>query len=162
MSTSPSSTAAAAAGRLQLCTFRLADQLFGVDILEVKEINRAVDFTPIYHAPREVRGYVNIRGQIRLVLDLRMMLGLPARPLDARSRVVIFKDDVGESFGVLVDDIGDIVKVDESQLEERRNHEEGPGTPGTHPLIWGEAKLDGTLLVLLNARRLLPTIAPAA
>ena len=56
---------------LRYCTFRLSGRLYGVDIEDVKEINTEVNFTPIFHASREIKGYINIRGQIYLLLDLR-------------------------------------------------------------------------------------------
>ncbi|MDH5637536.1 MAG: chemotaxis protein CheW, partial [Nitrospinota bacterium] len=73
--------------KLQLSTFRLNDRLFGVDIQDVKEINTEVTFTQIFHASKEVRGYVNIRGQIHLVLDLRILLGFEKKEPDHDSRV---------------------------------------------------------------------------
>ena len=57
------------------CTFRLDGHLYGVDVLDVKEVTTATTATPISHAPDEVMGLVNIRGQIYLALDLRRLLG---------------------------------------------------------------------------------------
>ena len=106
----------------KFCTFYLAGRLYGVDILHVKEISSVVRFTPIYHAPREVMGFVNIRGQIHLVLDLQMLLGQEQEveaEAGGRSLLVIFKPVVGESFGVLIDRIGDVVEIAEDEIEDR-------------------------------------------
>lgn len=149
---------------LKFCTFWLSGRLFGVDILKVKEINRELDFTPIFHAPKEVKGYVNIRGQIHLVLDLRLLLGFESRELDNSSCMVIFKQSVAEPFGVLVDKVGDVVEVEESSIEERSNTEEtitrdAEGLTDVNNLIEGVCKLDDNLLVILSAKNLLSTIA---
>ena len=105
----------------QFCTFWISGRHFGVDILDVKEINSEVGFTPIFHAPKEVKGYVNIRGEIYLILDLGLILGFQSTEVDEPSRTVLFDSGAGEAFGVLVDSISDIVTVDVEQIENRPN-----------------------------------------
>jgi len=142
----------------QFCTFKLGERLFGVDILDVKEINPDVAFTPIHHASPEVKGYVNIRGQIHLILDLRLMLGHAPSEINEKSRLVLFKPQVGNAFGVIVDRIGDVLEVDESMIEDRRRKEEGaPDGIERRSLALGVGvcKLEQGLLVILNSRHLL-------
>ena len=150
------------AGRkLQLTTFRIAGRLFGVDILDVKEINTEANFTQIYHAAREIVGYVNIRGQIHLVVDLRLLLGFPWKETDRDSRVVIFKQSIGESFGALVDKIGDIVEVDAGQMEEYGAQDDASAAQEdswkSRNLVVGVCKLEKDLLVVLNPKSFLRT-----
>ena len=147
----------------QFCTFGVAGRLYGVDILHVKEINSQTEFTPVFHAPPEVRGYVNIRGQVHLILDLRLLLGFESTEANEASRVVLFKSEVGESFGVLVDSIGDVVEVDVDQIEDRPDAAQL--TQGDSEqvslhvaLIEGVCWLKGELLVVLNATRFLNVI----
>jgi len=147
--------------RRQLCTFHLAGQLYGVDILDVKEVNPETGFTPIFHAPDVVRGYVNIRGRIQLVLDLRRILGFPDREVDNRCRLVLFKPTVGESFGILVDGIGDVVEVDEADIESGGLADEDvPGAEDNEhgEITSGVCRLAERLLLIVNARNLLKTI----
>ncbi len=143
----------------QFCTFWLSGHLYGVDILDVKEVNPEAAFTEIFHAPREVKGFVNIRGQIHLILDLRRILGLKDRPVDEKSRLVLFKPGVGESFGVLVDRISDVIEIDEGLIESGGLvHEEalaGDDRAEADELISGVCRLEQTLLLLINARNLL-------
>ena len=63
---------------------------------------------------------MNLRGDIALTLDLRRLLGLEPAQVTADSRLLIFKVSVGELFGVLVDQIGDIVPLSEEAIEEWR------------------------------------------
>ena len=146
----------------QYCTFWISGRHFGVDILDVKEISPQVDFTPILHAPREVRGYVNIRGHIYLILDLRLILGFESQKVDKASRVVLFKSEVGEPFGVLVDSIGDILIVDEGQIENRRQENQGPPQEGEErrglDIGDGVCKLEDGLLIIVKSKRLLNVI----
>ena len=149
------------------CTFGLAEYLFGVNVLDVKEVNPETAFTPIPHAPPEVRGYVNLRGQIHLVLDLRLLLGLERAEATSESLLVIFKPAVGDAFGVVVDRIGDIVPVEADQVEDWRASAKGPAAEGPRlrhagDLIAGIAKLAGELLILLEPRQFLKAVERAA
>jgi two-component system chemotaxis sensor kinase CheA len=146
--------------RRDFCTFWLSGRLFGVDILGVKEITSKVEFTPVFHASLHIRGYVNIRGHIHLVINLKRLLGLEVSDENPMSgRVILFKTNIGESFGVLVDCIGDVVRVSENQIEESRmisdqNLNDGLDTKDNE-LIQGVCKLKDNLLVILNAHRFL-------
>jgi purine-binding chemotaxis protein CheW len=140
------------------CTFRLAGRLFGFDIRAVKEVNTQTTFAPVPHAPPAVCGYVNLRGNICLVLDLRQLLGLAPAAVTADCRLLIFKPAVGESFGVLVDAIGDIVTLDGDRTEAWRP-EEGEPLAAARELVAGIGKLAGELLVIVDAQRLLGTLA---
>ena len=147
----------------QFCTFVISDRLFGVDILDVKEINPETDFTPIYHSPKEIVGYVNIRGQIHLVIDLRLLLGYESRLINEKSRVVLFKTEVGPHFGVMVDQIGDVVEIDENLIEDQRQYhkkskDDSELKIGDSRLITGVCKLNSNLLVILDARKFLKAI----
>jgi two-component system chemotaxis sensor kinase CheA len=146
--------------RRDFCTFWLLGRQFGVDILGVKEITSKVEFTPVFHSQTHIRGYVNIRGHIHLVVNLKRLLGLESTDETHMSgRVILFKADIGESFGVLVDRIGDVVRVSEDQIEESRNTSDPNLSDGLdtrdNELITGVCKLKDNLLVILNAHRFL-------
>ena len=112
----PGPAASAQPPRL-FCTFRLGDQMFGVDITDVKEVNTETTLTRIHHAPPQVLGCVNLRGNIFLVLDIRRLLGLVPAAFGPDSRLLIFKPHVGDAMAGLVDQIGDIVAVDPGKIE---------------------------------------------
>jgi len=145
---------------LQICSFRLADRLFGVNILDVKEVNSEIEITPIYHAQSSVRGYMNIRGQIHLVIDLRTEFGFPRGVITPESKVIIFKQSVDEPFGVLVDSIGDVVEVTETEITDRRGQTNESDTAvevrrARSELCEGVCPLKQELMLLLNARGIL-------
>ena len=149
---------------VQFCTFHVAGRHYGVEILKVKEITGETAFTPVYHAPDEVKGYVNIRGQINLVIDIRPLLGFESKPADSSSRVVLFKPEVGEAFGILVDRIGDVVSSLESKIERReRNRKNAGGVAqathfNTEEIESGVCKLEKSLLVLLDPAKVLSSV----
>ncbi|MBF0496592.1 MAG: chemotaxis protein CheW [Deltaproteobacteria bacterium] len=143
----------------QFCSFWLSGRLFGVDILDVKEINSEITFTPIFHASKEVKGYVNIRGQIHLVIDLRLLLGFERGDDVEGRRLIIFKTKVGEPFGVQVDRIGDVVEVTEGQIEQRTKVDDKlDRIVDAGDVIEGVCKLKDRLLVILNAKSFLRII----
>lgn len=142
----------------QFCTFWLSGRLFGVQIMDIKEIHPEVAITPIFHAPSEVKGYVNIRGQVYLILDLRSMLGFEGKEIDRKSCLVIFKNTVGEPFGVLVDQIGDVVEVSSDQIEPGGGDGGGQDKMGAAGMVQSVCKLPKSLLVVLDARKFLGSI----
>ncbi len=149
----------------QFCTFIVYNRLFGVDILNVKEVNPQVNCVPIYHAPPEVKGYINIRGQIYLILDSLVTLGFdPASVTDIteHQRIILFKSTIDEPFGILVDRISDVVTIEIDKIENRRseavNKKRSPSNRielGSSDFSEGIAKLDDQLLVILNPHALL-------
>jgi purine-binding chemotaxis protein CheW len=142
------------------CTFRSGHQRFGVPIEDVKEVTTQTTYTRIPHAPREVAGYVNIRGHIFMALDPCALLGLEATA-NAENRLILFKPGVGPSFGLLVDEIGDIVAVAPSQIENYGTgaHKPPAGVPIDRvELITRVCKLPEGLLAILEPRYFVPMV----
>lgn len=150
--------------KITFCTFWLAGRLCGVNILDVKEINMELRFTPIAHAPEEVIGYVNIRGQIYLVADMRQLMGFDKTESTKESRLIIFKDTVLESFAVLVDRIDDVVTVEKDEILDRRKGEKNQGEKKNeqrkdhYAIGGGVCKLEESIMVVINSSNLLKKI----
>ncbi|MEM9354176.1 MAG: chemotaxis protein CheW [Planctomycetota bacterium] len=102
-------------GVRQLATFSVGDLLLGVGIEHVREINRQMLVTKVPHAPPEVRGVINLRGEVATVIDLRSVLGLPTREDTKASRNMIVYSG-GETVGLAVDEISDILTVEEGEV----------------------------------------------
>ncbi|QEH32480.1 Chemotaxis protein CheW [Aquisphaera giovannonii] len=152
-------SAAAPSGRM-FCTFRLDGRLFGFDVLDVKEVTPAAPTTRVPHAPDEVLGLVNIRGHIHLALSIRRLLGMPPAAAAPDNRLVLFKPPVGEAFGVIVDEVSEIRAVEAARIEPFASAgREGPAPGRGHrDLIDCVCELDGELLVVLDARRMLAAV----
>ncbi len=134
-------------------SFWIEEELFGINIIDIKEVTQLLDITPIFHAPSEVKGYVNLRGEIHMILDFRHMMGLVNKEPAKKARIIIFKTRVGEPFGILVDHIGEVVSVTEDQIEPRSPSD----TLNTHreDLISGVCKLEEKLMIIVNGFNLL-------
>lgn len=101
----------------QLVTFWLEDQLFGIDVRSVQEIIRRQAVTPVPLADPAVRGLINLRGQIVMVLDLKQRLRLsPSRASQEGEMNVVVRAQSGP-ISFQVDRIGDVIDVDESTFE---------------------------------------------
>ncbi|MFH2061220.1 MAG: chemotaxis protein CheW [Pseudomonadota bacterium] len=95
-------------------TFKLADNLIGIDILDIREIVPGVKITKVQQAPQVVQGLMNLRGRILTVLDIGVLLGLEKTRINKDNRVIVFKH---KDVGFLVDQIGDVVAIDQQQIE---------------------------------------------
>ncbi|MFH2093289.1 MAG: chemotaxis protein CheW [Pseudomonadota bacterium] len=95
-------------------TFELADNLFGIDILTIREIVPEVQITRVQQAPEVVLGLMNLRGQILTVLDMGVLLGLDKVQTDNNSHIIIFKH---RDVGFIVDQIGDVIAVGQHRIE---------------------------------------------
>ena len=148
---------------MQMCTFRMANRLFGVNILDVKEVNENTSVTPIYHAPPDICGYINIRGQIHLVVNLRETFGFDQRhKTEAVSgKVVVFKPSVDEPFGIMVDEVCDVVSIEQNRIVDRRAGESNASDSvkelrrAKDGIVMGVCPLERELLLVLNARYIL-------
>ena len=149
-------------------TFKLNEQLFGVEILYVREINKQMDITPVQHAPEYIRGLTNLRGQIVTVMDLLKRLSGIESTISEKSCNLIIKTDqelsiirrrenreditsAPDPVGLLVDDIDEIVAVDSEEIDPPPNNiGELEGK-----YLSGVIKLDGTLIGILSVKKLL-------
>ncbi|MBP8975148.1 MAG: purine-binding chemotaxis protein CheW, partial [Bacteroidetes bacterium] len=76
---------------LQLVSFNIGEEEFGVDILKVQEINRMLNVTRVPNAPEYVEGVINLRGKVIPVVDLRKRFGLPPKEHDKNTRIIVIE-----------------------------------------------------------------------
>lgn len=142
------------AGTIQVTTFTVRELLLGLNVLDVQEILRPQEMTPVPLAPDVVEGLINLRGQIVTALDLRHRIGLPPRTAEELAtrrpmNVVVRTRD--NAVSLLVDTIGDVVEVDPAGLEAPPENM----LESTRSLVRGIHKLEGQLLLILDLDRVL-------
>lgn len=132
----------------QFCTFYVNDTLFGVEVLDVQEVLRYQDMTEVPLAASEIRGLINLRGQIITAIDLRNRMKLPPREDNQKPMNVVIRIN-NEVISFLVDTIGDVLEVNEEIFEK------SPHTvdDSTRELVSGVYKLKGNLLMVLDAAK---------
>jgi len=101
---------------LQLVTFNLGDESFGLDIMNVQEIIRTPQITKVPRAPAYVDGVTNLRGHILPVIDTRTKFGMPKTGLDASTRVIVV-DVNGRQIGLNVDSVSEVLRVEGQAIE---------------------------------------------
>lgn len=95
---------------IELATFAIGEALCGMDILQIQEINKIMQRTPVPQAPDYVLGVLNLRGKIVTIIDLAKKLGLGETDSTDNARNIIVNSFDG-SAGFLVSRIGDVVEV---------------------------------------------------
>src|SRR5690606_34475108 len=129
----------------QLCTFYLDDNIFGIDVVRVQEVIRYQEMTRVPRAPEEVRGLINLRGQIVSAVDMRSRLEMPERPVGQLPMNVVVRTLDG-AVSLLVDEIGDVLDVDERTVERPPDTLAGRAKD----LVRCVYKLEGRLLLVLD------------
>ena len=100
---------------MQLATFYVGDMCLALDIAQIQEIIRHVKVTRVPHAPPQVSGVINLRGEVTSVIDLRQVLQLPPIEPSANTQTLIVRSE-GESIGLVVDRVGDICAIDAASI----------------------------------------------
>jgi purine-binding chemotaxis protein CheW len=101
---------------LQLVSFDLNGEEYGVDILKVQEIIRMLAITKVPRLPEFVEGVINLRGKVIPVISLRKRFGFEAKDVDKRSRTVVVDID-GKIIGVVVDSVSEVLRLPVDTLE---------------------------------------------
>jgi len=130
---------------LQLVSFKIGEEEFGVDILKVQEINRMLEITKVPNAPSFVEGVVNLRGRIITIVDLRSRLDMPRVDHNAKTRIVVV--DLGSrTVGFIVDEVSEVLRIPRDITE--------PPPPMVANVdtdyITAVGKLEDRLLILLD------------
>lgn len=135
---------------LQLVSFVIENEEFGIDILKVQEIIRPVEITRVPNAPTFIEGVINLRGRIVPVVDLRKRFGLPQRDRDQNTRIVVVELN-DRVVGFMMDAVREVIRVDRSVIEPPPDLAIGIDTH----YIKGVAKLEDRLLILLELEEVL-------
>lgn len=99
----------------QLVIFRLAGEEFGVDISEVKEIIKMEDITTIPNIEDTIKGVINLRGKIIVVMSLAKKLNLQAKQADKDARIIII--EIGENVvGMIVESVAEVLRVTSDKI----------------------------------------------
>ncbi len=135
---------------LQVVSFKIGDEEFGVDILQVQEINRLIQITQVPNAPSFVEGVMNLRGKVVPVINLRKRFGLAQKEYDKNTRIVVVELN-GKTVGFIVDSVSEVLRISKSVIEPPPELVAGIGSE----YITGIAKLDDRLLILIDLDKVL-------
>ncbi|WP_019962285.1 chemotaxis protein CheW [Woodsholea maritima] len=138
-------------------TVKIGDQLFGAGVSEIREVFSPQGVTSVPRAPSEIGGLLNLRGRIVTAIDARRRLGLA--PRGAKEPCMALGLEVGsELYGVLVDSVGEVMRLPISTLEPTPSHLDGRW----RSMIKGVHRLEGELMAVLDMRALIAVDAAYA
>ena len=135
---------------LQWVTFRLEEETYGINVMQVQEVLRYSEIAPVPGAPDYVLGIINLRGNVVTVIDTRLRFGLPENEITDNTRIVIIESDK-QVIGILVDSVAEVVYLKKSEIDSAPN----VGTEESARFIQGVSNRDGELLILVDLDKML-------
>ncbi len=135
---------------IQLVTFSLGDEEFGLDILSVQEIIRIMGITKVPRAPEFVEGVINLRGKVIPIIDLRKRFNMPAHKHDKNTRIIVIEVTT-MIIGFIVDSVSEVLRLPADTVE----HPPAVVSGSDSEYISGVGKLEERLLILLDLDKLL-------
>lgn len=134
---------------LQLVSFKIGDEEFGVNILIVQEINKMLAITKVPNTPDFIEGVINLRGRIIPVIDLRVKLGLMKLEYGKNTRIVVVELKEN-TIGFIVDEVNEVLRIPKSITETPPELVGGLESK----FITAIGKLEDRLLILLDLEKI--------
>ena len=134
----------------QYVIFRLDDQWYGADIAVVREVSYLTPVTRLPNPPHYVEGVIDLRGEVMPVIDMRKRLGLPVRPPDGDSRIMILT--VGSlTAALVVDGVEQVATIEQEAISQP----DDSLTVAGQDYVYGVARMGEKLVVLIDLARML-------
>lgn len=135
---------------LQWVTFRLEDETYGINVMQVQEVLRYTEIAPVPGAPGYVLGIINLRGNVVTVIDTRDRFGMATTEVTDNTRIVIIETDA-QVIGIMVDSVAEVVYLKQSEIETAPS----VGNDETARFIQGVCHKNDELLILVDLDKLL-------
>jgi len=137
----------------QFLTFKLAGEVFAVDISQVREVLEFHEVTKVPQVPDMMRGVINLRGSVVPVIDLRLKFGMEATEKTVNTCVIIVEislDDEITMIGALADSVQEVMDLDSEHIEPPPKI----GTKLNTEVIKGMGKRDGEFIMILDIEKI--------
>lgn len=135
---------------LQWVTFRLDNETYGINVMQVQEVLRYSEVAPVPGAPPYVLGIINLRGNVVTVIDTRLRFGLEQTETTDQTRIVIIETE-NQVVGILVDAVAEVVYLRQSEIETTPN----VGNDETAKFIQGVCHKNNELLILVDLEKMM-------
>jgi purine-binding chemotaxis protein CheW len=135
---------------LQLVSFTIGNEEFGLDIQSIQEINRVAEITRVPNSPDFVSGVINLRGKVIPIIDLRKRFGFPKKENDKNTRIIVV-ELADMIVGFVVDSVREVIRIPKNITEPPPAIVAGIGSE----YITAVAKLEDRLLILLDLENIL-------
>ena len=131
-------------------TFVLDDEEYGIEILKVREIIGVMSITPVPQSSPQLKGIINLRGQIIPVFDLRLIFGMAEKEHDSETCIIIV-DVNGKLVGIIVDTVSEVMNVKGEEVEAGADLEKKVKAQ----FILGISKVEGKIRILIEIEKVL-------
>lgn len=141
-------------------TFTLAEEEYGIGILEIKEIIGMLPITSVPQTPDFVKGVINLRGKVIPVMDLRLRFGMPSIDYTERTCIIVVEIAGPSStilVGIVVDAVSEVLNIKGDNIEKTPTF----GTKLNTDYILGMAKIEGGVKILLDIDQVLSSDEPS-
>ncbi len=136
--------------QIELTSFLVGNLLCGMENSRIREISNIRTLTPVHHAPAEVSGVVNLRGQIMTVIDMGIRFGQNVMEMTPQTRILVVNDGK-EDIGLMVDSVDDVVAASTEDLEPPPSNVAGV----SGYLFQSILKVKGDLIAILDLERIM-------
>ncbi len=142
-------------------TFALSGEEYGLEILKVREIFGILPITQVPHVPRDVKGVINLRGQVISVVDLRLKFNMESTEQTDETCIIVVEIAKGErstNIGIIVDKVEEVLDIAAANIED------APAFGGVvnTEFILGLAKVEDSVKILLDIDKVLAPDESAA
>lgn len=137
-------------GTMQLVSFRLAQEEYGIEITQVQEIILMGEITRVPQTADYIKGLINLRSTVIPIVDLRLRFGLALGDMTDETRIMVV-NVAGKTIGIIVDGVSEVLRVSQSQIAPPPPTVAGLG----QEYLTGLVKLDSRLLILLDINKIL-------
>jgi purine-binding chemotaxis protein CheW len=144
-------------GTIQVVSFRLANEEYGIEITKVQEIILVGEITRVPQTSDYIKGLINLRSSVIPIVDLRLRFAMPAEPATDETRIMVM-NVAGKTIGIIVDAVSEVLRIAKDQIAPPPPTVAGLG----REYLTGLAKLGKRLLILLDADRILSEPQPTA
>ncbi len=144
-------------GTMQLVSFRLAQEEYGVEITKVQEIILMGEITRVPQTPDYIKGLINLRSTVIPIVDLRLRFGLAQEAASDETRIMVV-NVAGKTIGIIVDAVSEVLRIAKEQIAPPPPTVAGLG----REYLTGLVKLENRLLILLDIDKILGSEEAAA
>lgn len=130
---------------MQYVVFKLGEEHFAVETAKILSINDMMKITPVPKAPVHIKGLINLRGSIKSLVDINLLLNIEAN--ENQNNIIILKVNE-EEIGIIVDDVEEVIDIDDNKLQKLE-------TQNIEDYIKGVIELDNRLLTIIDIEKLL-------
>jgi purine-binding chemotaxis protein CheW len=133
----------------QYLTFKLAEEVFALDITKVREVLEYTTVTKVPQTPPFMRGVINLRGGVVPVVDMRLKFGMEQTENTVNTCIIISEINIDEEvtvLGALADSVQEVIELEPSQIEPAPRM----GTRLRTEFIRGMGKRDGEFIIILD------------